>query len=75
MLQKWRTEKKISGSCSGSRKKTNQINTIFSVATVDDEDNVIQQFSDPNNDNSYLKCGAESASKLENTLSESVEQN
>ena len=68
-------QKKINGSCSGSTKKNNQINTIFSVAPVNVKDNVTQQFSDPSNVNSNLICAAESASKSENTLSDSVEQN
>ena len=72
---KSREQKKISGSCSGSNKKSNQINTIFSVAAVDPKDNVTQPLSDPNNDNLNLICAAESASKSESTLPESVEQN
>ena len=57
------------------QQKTNQINTIFTVIKVDAENSVTQQFSNPNNDNANSICAAESASKSENTLSESVEQN
>ena len=57
------------------QQKTNQANTIFSVAAVDAKDKVTQQFSDPDNDNSNLICSAESDSKSENALFESIEQN
>ena len=45
------------------------------MAAVSAEDNVTQQLSDPDYDNSNLICAAESALESENILSESIEQN
>ena len=75
MLQTWSTEIKSSASCSESSKKNNQTNTIFLVDEAEVEDNVTQQLSDPDNDNSNLICAAEFASESINILSKSVEQN
>ena len=66
--------KKI-GSCSKSSKKLTKLTQYFFVAAVDAEDNVTQQLSDPDNDNSNLICGAESALASENISYESIEQN
>ena len=48
-----------------------RVNTIFFAATADAEDNVTQQLSDPDNDNSNLTRAAESKSEnhLMNQLS------
>ena len=74
-LQKWDTEKKISGSCSGSSKKPTNLTRFFSVAAADAEDIVIQLLLDHDNHISNLVCVAKSASESENTLPEAVDQN
>ena len=61
------TENKISGSCLGSSKKNDQTDMIVFIA-ADVEDNVTQQLSDPDSDNSNLICVAKFASELENTV-------
>ena len=65
-LQKWSTEKN-ERQLLRKQQKTNQINTIFSVAVADAEDNVTQQLAYPDNNNSNLICGAEFALESKNT--------
>ena len=62
-LYKTGTQEKNKRQLLRKQQKTNQINTIFSIAAADDEDNVTQQLWDPDNKHSNLICAAGSASE------------